>query len=101
LAYLKAFPIGRLKIDRVFVQELGIDPDARSIAGAVLALGQSLGLHVLAEGVETEQQASILVEMGCKEAQGFLYSRPLTPEGVGRWLTNHGDVPRRDNEARR
>jgi diguanylate cyclase (GGDEF)-like protein len=99
LAYLKAFPISRLKIDRIFVQELGVDPNALSIAQAVFALGRSLGLRVLAEGVETEEQASILVEMGCEEAQGFLYSRPLTPDGIERWFADHAQPDLR-REAR-
>jgi diguanylate cyclase (GGDEF)-like protein len=100
LAYLKAFPLRRLKIDRVFIQELATDPNARSIAEAVLALGSSLGLKVLAEGVETAEQARILIEMGCEEAQGFLYSRPLSPEGVARWFATDVDDSRGSLEAR-
>lgn len=86
LAYLKAYPIGRLKIDRGFVSELTTDHNAVSIARAILALGESLGLHVLAEGVETDDQVRTLLSMGCKEAQGFLYSHPMPEREAGSWL---------------
>lgn len=66
-----------------------------------VALGSSLGLKVLAERVETTEQARILIEMGCEEAQGFLYSRPLPPEGVVRWFGTDVEELGQGLEARR
>ena len=75
LSLLKRYPISRLKIDREFVVDLDSDGADASIVRAVLALGASLGLEVIAEGVETPLQAALLRKMGCREAQGFLYGR--------------------------
>ncbi|WP_330968686.1 putative bifunctional diguanylate cyclase/phosphodiesterase [Lysobacter sp. A3-1-A15] len=76
LAYLGQLPVTTLKIDRGFTAGLlGADPrGARAIMRSIIQLGGELGLHVVAEGVETRQQADILIELGCQEAQGFLYS---------------------------
>lgn len=82
LAYLKAFPLSRLKVDRWFVHELVSDPGAIAITGEILALGKSFGLKVLAEGIETVEQADLLSGMGCEEAQGFLDCRPIPPREV-------------------
>ena len=78
LSCLKTFPFDRLKIDRSFVEGIPHDPDAKSIIRAVIALGDNLGLGVIAEGVETAAQAAYLASIGCKEAQGFFYGLPLT-----------------------
>jgi EAL domain-containing protein (putative c-di-GMP-specific phosphodiesterase class I) len=78
LGYLQSFPLNRLKIDQSFVQMLPDDANAASIVSAILAIGESLGLQVIAEGVETERQAEFLIGAGCKYAQGFLFGRPLT-----------------------
>jgi EAL domain-containing protein (putative c-di-GMP-specific phosphodiesterase class I) len=80
LSYLKRFPIDRLKIDQSFVRDLESDPDDRAIATAVVTLGHSLGMRVIAEGVETAQQMEILRGMGCDEIQGYYLSHP-TPAG--------------------
>ena len=77
LSYLKRFPIDRLKIDQSFVRDLEIDPDDRAIATAVVTLGHSLGMSVIAEGVETQQQIEILRNMGCDEIQGYYLGRPM------------------------
>ncbi|MBB4842769.1 diguanylate cyclase (GGDEF)-like protein/PAS domain S-box-containing protein [Paucibacter oligotrophus] len=77
LAYLKRLPLKQLKIDQSFVRDLLNEPNARAIAHAILQLGESLGLQVIAEGVETEAQRSLLVEMGCLAFQGYLFSPPL------------------------
>lgn len=77
LAYLRSFPIRSLKIDRSFVQDVDRDPSSATIVQAIVAMGASLGLNVVAEGVETSQQLSQLRRMGCHEMQGFLVSRAL------------------------
>ncbi len=77
LSYLKRIPLDSLKIDRSFV--MGIETDERdaSIVSTIIMLGQSLGLTVVAEGVETQEQLALLSEMSCNEVQGFLFSRPV------------------------
>ncbi|MEJ5232492.1 MAG: EAL domain-containing protein [Geminicoccaceae bacterium] len=77
LAYLRSFPIRSLKIDRSFVQDVDRDPSSATIVQAIVAMGASLGLNVVAEGVETSQQLRQLRRMGCHEMQGFLVSRAL------------------------
>ena len=82
LAQLRRLPVDRLKIDRTFVTEITGSARGSSIAEMVIQLGRNLGLSVIAEGVEDERQAQILRELGCPLAQGFLYSRPLSPEAL-------------------
>lgn len=77
LAYLKRFPVGKLKIDRSFIRDLESDPDDRAIASTIISMGRNLRLTVLAEGVENAQQLALLRDMGCDMAQGYYFSRPL------------------------
>lgn len=88
MAYLKKLPFDSLKIDRSFVQDLEHDSDSRSLCGGISALGSSLHLTMLAEGVETEGQRKILTDMGYQFAQGFYFSPPLLPVDLAsHWLT--------------
>lgn len=77
LAVLKRFPVDCLKIDRSFVQDLPEDNDSTTIARAIIALAHSMGLSVVAEGVETQEQREFLIECGCDELQGFLFAKPM------------------------
>lgn len=76
LSSIHKFPVDSLKIDRTFVREIGRSPKS-NLVSSIIALGQSLQLHVIAEGVETEQQLAFLRENGCSEWQGYLFSRPI------------------------
>jgi diguanylate cyclase (GGDEF)-like protein len=88
LSYLKRFPFHALKIDRGFVRDLASDPDDRALVTAAICMGKGLGLSVVAEGVETDEQLAFLGEQQCDIVQGFLFSNPVTAEQFeSRWLT--------------
>lgn len=80
LSYLKHFPISGLKIDQSFIRGIPDDADDTAITRAVIAIAQSLNLHLIAEGVETEKQAEFLRRHGCEELQGFLFSPPVAED---------------------
>ena len=86
LAYLTTLPISELKIDRSFVRDLGITPQSSAVVSAIIALARSLGLRVIAEGVENLRQMEVLHRLGCVVMQGFLFSRPLPPDDLEAWL---------------
>src|SRR5574343_42557 len=86
LAYLKRFPVGKLKIDRSFVNDLESDPDDWTIASTIVSMGRSLRMTVLAEGVEKPEQLALLRKMGCDMAQGYHFSRPTSAECMAEML---------------
>ena len=77
LAYLKKLPLNKLKIDQSFIKDIPDDEDDKSITKAIIALGESLNLNLIAEGVETEAQKEFLVKNGCHNIQGYLYAKPM------------------------
>jgi len=89
LAYLKHLPIKRLKLDRSFVQDLETDANDAAICSATIALGHSLGLELVAEGVETEAQRDFLARLGCDMLQGYLFSRPMPFDATVAYLKAH------------
>jgi EAL domain-containing protein (putative c-di-GMP-specific phosphodiesterase class I) len=77
LAYLKRFPLHRLKIAQEFLRDISTNPDDWEIVNAVIGMGKNLNLRVIAEGVETEEQWAMLRERGCDEIQGYLFGKPM------------------------
>ncbi|MEB0224017.1 EAL domain-containing protein [Pseudomonas sp. 10S4] len=86
LSYLRRMPIQELKLDRSFVHDLESDTTSQALSEAVIRIGESLHLRVVAEGIETIEQQRILLNQGYRIAQGFLISRPLAAKDLGRWL---------------
>ncbi|MGE6791313.1 putative bifunctional diguanylate cyclase/phosphodiesterase [Pseudomonas guineae] len=95
LSYLKSLPLDKIKIDKSFVQDLLEDEDDATIVRAIIQLGKSLGMQVIAEGVETVEQEAYIIAQGCNEGQGYLYSKPLP----ARELTAYLKQARRLNNA--
>jgi EAL domain-containing protein (putative c-di-GMP-specific phosphodiesterase class I) len=95
LSYLRRFPIDTIKIDRSFVIGIPEDADNAAITEAIVRLGQALRLDLVAEGVETKEQLNYLQSIGCRMVQGFLFSRPLPAEEIGRLLARQPLKPDR------
>lgn len=98
LAYLKRFPLDKIKVDQSFVRNMAEDGNDAAIVQAVVALGHSLNLRVIAEGVETEAQAALLKSYDCEEMQGYLFSKPLPAQDIPALLAAR---PARGQAARR
>lgn len=89
LTYLKYLPIQRLKLDRSFIKDMELDSDDAAICSATITLGHNLGLEMVAEGVETEEQRAMLQDQQCDVIQGFLYCPPLPPDQLMAFLSEH------------
>ena len=89
LNYLKRFRINTLKIDQSFIHDITRNTEGAAIASVIITLGHSLGLTVIAEGVESREQLDILREAGCDEIQGYYYSKPLPAPAFEKWLTTY------------
>jgi EAL domain-containing protein (putative c-di-GMP-specific phosphodiesterase class I) len=94
LLYLKRLPVSELKIDRGFVRDLPQDTEDSAIVGAIVALGRTLNLEIVAEGVETNEQREFLTRLGCNVLQGFLLGRPMPAD-------HFLQAAKADTEARR
>lgn len=104
LTHLKAFPVSWLKLDRSFVSELERDDDAAAIIRAVIGLAHSIGIKVVAEGVETQAQSEFLTTAGCDVGQGYLFAKPMTgtlvPDFLSRWARSPNFLPRVDGRIK-
>jgi len=93
LSYLRQFPIDRLKIDQSFTRNALVNMDDQAITRTIINLGHSLGLKVIAEGVETIEHQNFLKQEGCDEAQGFKYTRPISANDCTEFIkTYKGDL---------
>jgi EAL domain-containing protein (putative c-di-GMP-specific phosphodiesterase class I) len=95
LAHLKRFPIDTLKVDRSFIREIPQDAEDRAIAEAIIAMGKTLSLTVVAEGVETPEQQAFLSERACDEMQGYYFSTPIPASDFAALFREHAPEPRR------
>jgi EAL domain-containing protein (putative c-di-GMP-specific phosphodiesterase class I) len=91
LAYLTSLPIREVKIDRSFVRDLGHTDQSSAVVAAIIALARSLGLRVIAEGVETVMQMNVLLGLGCDLMQGYLFARPMPAEELATWWQERAD----------
>ena len=94
LSYLRRFPIDELKIDKSFINDIHENPDDAAIASAIIAMAISLGLRVVAEGVEKKEQIDMLVAMGCTQVQGYYYGRPMDPDSFKERYKKQITMPR-------
>jgi EAL domain-containing protein (putative c-di-GMP-specific phosphodiesterase class I) len=92
LSYLRQFHVDKLKIDKSFVCDIPRDASSVAIANTVVAIGHQLRMTVIAEGVETAEQAQLLIDMGCDALQGYLFSRPMKGQAVAEWLADYQPI---------
>jgi diguanylate cyclase (GGDEF)-like protein len=95
LGYIRQLPIDAVKIDRSFIKELATSDDAHAITWTIIMMCQVLNLEAVAEGVETKAQQELLIELGCDEAQGFLFGRPMPAARLERFLQQHRIIDKR------
>ena len=95
LSYLERFPLDTLKLDRSLVRDVTSSPSAKGVVQAVITMAHALGLRVVAEGVDAEDQYRTLALLGCEEIQGFLVAGPLEPDDLVRFIVEHDaeDLP--------
>jgi EAL domain-containing protein (putative c-di-GMP-specific phosphodiesterase class I) len=89
-SYLRRLPVDAVKIDRSFITEITSDADAAALAASIVSMAKALRLHVIAEGVETEEQRELLAAWGCHEMQGFLFSKPLPADELQQRFGDRG-----------
>ncbi|MDH4441820.1 MAG: bifunctional diguanylate cyclase/phosphodiesterase, partial [Rhizobium sp.] len=89
LAYLISLKVDRLKIDRSFVKDVARSETNQKLITAMVSLGQSLNLDIVVEGVETQEDATVLARLGCTMAQGYLFARPMPPKALATWIAEH------------
>jgi len=99
MSYLKRFPIHALKIDRSFIQELPGNMDDAAITKAIVSMANSLGIAIVAEGVETTEQMEFLRENGCKVSQGFFFGRAVPPDQIAGLVKSISEGMAADNVA--
>ena len=90
LSFVRRFPIDTLKVDQSFIRDIVEDEDDASITRAIIAMGRSLRLDIVAEGVESASQLAILRAEGCHKAQGYYFSRPVPVNALADWLEAGG-----------
>jgi EAL domain-containing protein (putative c-di-GMP-specific phosphodiesterase class I) len=93
LTHLKRFPLDRLKIDRSFVRDLEADSGSAAIVAAIAGLGKRLGLSIIAEGIEDARLVAPLLKMGCDEAQGYLFGKPMEATSIQQMLVAAAQAP--------
>jgi len=89
LSQMRYFPVDTLKIDRSFIRNIPKDSEDKAITQAIIKMGKTLSLSVVAEGVETKEQMEFLREQSCDEMQGFYFSKPVAPEMFAKLLGGH------------
>jgi diguanylate cyclase (GGDEF)-like protein len=90
LGYLKQLPIDVLKIDRCFVKDIGPNGENSEIAQAIISMGDALGMTIVAEGCETQQQIDFLRQLGCQYGQGYWFAKPMPTDAATTWMIDHG-----------
>jgi EAL domain-containing protein (putative c-di-GMP-specific phosphodiesterase class I) len=93
LSQLKKFPVDTLKVDRSFIRELETEEEDRAITQAIITMGKTLGLTIVAEGVETAEQQSFLCNHACDEIQGYYFSKPVPCPDFEKLLRTHKPAP--------
>ena len=93
LAYVKNLPVNELKIDREFIKNMLENQEDVAIVRSTIELGHNLGLKVVAEGIEHEEEMQMLREFGCDQAQGYLISRALTAADMEKWIADYRENP--------